>query len=319
MSLVESAHRVGSVLAGKYVLREPLGAGGMGVVYRADQLILERPVAIKFLHPELDGDPVVSARFQTEARTAARLDHRNTVAVLDFGQDDDGHPYLVMEYVRGRTLRELVDDGAMAPERAIAICAQILAALGEAHRAGIVHADVKSENVLLESRTDGDRVKLVDFGLACVSRSSARDEIPDERWVAGTPEYMAPELIRGDRPTPASDLYAVGIVLYELLTGITPFGGGRSIEIFTRHVMDAPVPPSVRFPDLEVPRALEQVLARSLEKDPSRRYADAESFASELLALRVEPSVMPVPRVRVRSSAPTAMSTTLRVRAVRCA
>lgn len=300
LSAVPGVPVPGTVLAGKYVLGEQLGAGGMGVVFRAEQLALERPVAIKFLHHVLARDPQIAARFQVEALAAARLDHPNSVAVLDYGEAEDGTPFLVMEYVRGRTLRHIACEGPMTTERAITIALQILAALSEAHAAGIVHADVKTENVLLETRHDGERVKLVDFGLARVGRALVDEPRPDdgEIVVAGTPEYMAPEVILGEPPGPGADIYAVGVILYELLTGVTPFGGGASQAIFARHVQDELVPPSVRFPERHIPRALETVLARALEKDPARRYQEAAAFAAALSA--IEPTTAPPPRARPR-------------------
>jgi serine/threonine-protein kinase len=282
----------GTILAGTYLLAEPLGSGGMGTVHRAEDLLLGRPVAIKFLHHLLARDPRVAARFQVEALAAARLDHPNTVAVLDHGETDDGIPFLVMEYVRGTTLRQLLVDGGLASDRVIPIVRQILGALGTAHAAGVVHADVKTENVLVEM--PGEHIKLVDFGLARVGLAavpSSRDA-RDEPFVAGTPEYMAPEIILGAPPSPSSDIYAAGILLHELLTGATPYGGGRAVDIFTRHVQDELVPPSVRFPDLDIPRALEVVLARALAKDADHRFHDAGAFADALAA--VESCCVPV-------------------------
>lgn len=273
----------GTIVAGTYLLAEPLGSGGMGTVHRAEDLLLARPVAIKFLHHVMARDPRIAARFQVEALAAARLDHPNAVAVLDHGETDDGIPFLVMEYVRGTTLRQLLVEGCVTTDRVIPIVRQILAALGAAHVAGVVHADVKTENVLVQM--PDELVKLVDFGLARVGLAavpgSSRDA-REEPFVAGTPEYMAPEIILGAPPTPASDLYAVGILLYELLTGATPYGGGRAIDIFTRHVQDDLVPPSVRYPELDISRALDAVLARALAKDPHHRFHDAEAFASAL-------------------------------------
>ncbi len=269
------------LVAGKYLLAEELGAGGMGVVYRAHQLQPPRCVAIKFLHRVLARDPGIVARFRVEALAAARLEHPASVAVLDHGEDEDGTPYLVMEYVRGRTLRRVVADGPLPLERAISIAQQILGALACAHAHGIVHADVKTENVLVQ---EPERVKLVDFGLARVIFSLDEDDrdVRTEAHIAGTPEYMAPEVILGDAPSPASDIYAVGVILHELVTGATPFGGGKPMDIFQRHVLDPIVPPSVRFPHLTLPRELEEVLARALAKAPALRFRDATAFAEAL-------------------------------------
>jgi serine/threonine-protein kinase len=304
----------GSILAGKYLLAEQLGAGGMGVVYRAEHLHLARPVAIKFLHQILARDPQIAARFQLEALAAARLDHPNSVAVLDFGETPDGVPFIVMEYVRGRTLRQLAAGGLLEPARAIAITRQVLSALSGAHQVGIVHADVKTDNVLVAPSPDGERAKLVDFGLARIGRTVEEQprDARGEPFVSGTPDYMAPEVILGATPAPAADIYAVGVMLYELLTGATPFGGGRSIDIFTRHVQDDLVPPSVRFPDRNIPRALEAALARSMEKEPERRFPSAVAFSTALAAVAFS-NLLPPARGVVSHHA-TSGTTTLTLR-----
>ncbi len=302
-----------SLGGGKYVLGERIGAGGMGVVYRAEQCALSRTVAIKLLHQELLRDPRIARRFRAEAIAAARLAHPNSVAVLDWGESDEGTPYLVMEYVRGRTLSQLVrEHGELPLPVASELVAQILAALGEAHTAGIVHADVKGDNVLVEESRDGTlRVKLVDYGLArigCRGDDHGDDyselEIDadagapcDEQLISGTPEYMAPEVIRGEAPTPAADLYAVGVILYELLTGATPFGGGTAAEILVRHLDDVVIPPSLRSPERNIPRSIEAVVARALQKVAADRFASAEEFA-EALAQAHDGTVDP-PAVRL--------------------
>jgi serine/threonine protein kinase len=313
MPSAQAAYVQRVVVAGKYVLGDELGAGGMGVVYRAQQLHPPRSVAIKFLHRVLARDPRTVARFRVEALAAARLDHPNSVAVLDHGEDADGTPYLVMEYVHGRTLRQICDEGALAMDRAIAITQQILGALACAHAHGIVHSDVKTENVLVEQTAAGELVKLVDFGLARVILSFD-DEDGDPRadaHIAGTPEYMAPEVIVGGRPSPASDIYAVGVILHEMLTGTTPFGGGKPMDIFARHVLDPMVPPSIRFPELDIPRQLEEVLERALAKEPALRFPDAAAFAEAISHVEATHARAPHPE---SSRAVGARCTTLRAR-----
>jgi serine/threonine-protein kinase len=166
---------------------------------------------------------------------------------------------------------------------------QVLAALDQAHALSIVHADVKTENILLEPRPDGERARLADFGLALVGRAPADDDVVDDAYlyVAGTPEYMAPEVILGARPGPAADLYGVGVILHELITGVTPFAGGTSTDVFARQVFDDVVPPSIRFPERQIPRALEDVIVRALDKEPERRYASAPMFIDALGALKL--------------------------------
>jgi serine/threonine protein kinase len=196
------------LLQGKYVLGDCIGAGGMGRVFRAHQPALQRVVAIKIMHSTLAENPHVVRHFHTEARAAAGIAHPNSVAVLDYGETEDGIPFLVMELVEGRSLAQLVrDEAPLDPARAIAIVLQVLGALEEAHRTGVVHADVKSDNVLVETRRDGsDRAKLVDFGLARIAREPIFFD--DVDVISGTPEYMAPEIIAGAPPSRASDIYA---------------------------------------------------------------------------------------------------------------
>ena len=294
-------------IAGKYRLGDCIGAGGMGAVYRAEQPALARTVAIKFLHRELAGDPAVAERFRIEAIDTARLRHPNTVAVLDYGEHDDGTPFLVMEFVDGWTLGQLIRvEGPPSLRRTAHLVGQILAALGSAHRAGIVHADVKSDNVLVEARPDeGERVKLVDFGLARVGRPAEPGASP-AGLISGTPDYMAPEVIAGAPPTPAADLYAVGVILYELLTGATPFGGGTPADVLVRHLEDPVVPPSLRCPDRPIPAELEDVVVRALAKSPHERFPDAAALAAAI-AVSVaevgawETPATPVPDVATRN------------------
>lgn len=278
-----------------YQLGEVLGGGGMGVVYSAVQRSLGRRVAIKVPHAELATDPAVSRRFRAEARASGQLDHRNIARVIDFG-GRDGALYLVMQYVAGTALDKLVmQHGPMEPGIAAELCDQILAALGEAHTAGIIHADIKTANVLVETLGDKTlRAVVIDFGLARFYNETSFD---DGLLLSGTPDYLSPELIRGGPPTVASDIYAAGIVLYELLTGTTPFGGGTSGEILDRQLHDAVVPPSLRCPDHNIPIALETIVMRALAKDPDARFATTAQFA---LALRAAtPIVLLAPRQRV--------------------
>jgi serine/threonine protein kinase len=263
-----------------YVLGDVIGCGGMGIVYSATQVALGRRVAIKIPRAELATNPFVLQRFQTEARAGGRLSHRNITRVIDFG-GGDGTPFLVMEYVAGDALETLVaEHGAMEPALAIDIVTQILAALHEAHTAGIVHADIKSGNVLVETLPDGVHLaRVIDFGLALFIDEEL---VNDHRILSGTPEYLAPEVVRGGRPTIASDIYAAGIVLYELLTGATPFAGGTSQEILARHLDDVVVPPSLRAPEQHVPRAIETAVMRALSKEPGARFASAAEFATML-------------------------------------
>ncbi|MCE9575835.1 MAG: serine/threonine protein kinase [Deltaproteobacteria bacterium] len=276
---------IGDVLAGKYVLRARLGDGGMGIVFCAEQPDLDRTVAIKVLHPALAADPTIARSFREEARAASRLHHPNVVTVIDFGETEAGTPFLVMEHVHGGSLSGLIQEhGPLRITRAAALVRQILAALDLAHTSGIVHGDVKSDNVLIEPLRDGDElVKMVDFGLA--RRSGDAGGGPGARGiVSGTPEYMAPELIAGGGTSVATDVYATGVLLYELVTGETPFAGGDPDTVMARHQHEAVVPPSLRRANLDIPADLERVILQALAKDPGDRFPAARAFAAALRA-----------------------------------
>lgn len=277
------------LLGGKYLLGDCIGAGGMGRVYRAYQPELDRTVAIKVLHRALADNPHIARHFRTEAIAASRFSHPNSVAVIDYGETDDGVPFLVMEYLEGRTLSQIVrDESPLDVDRALSFAIQILQALGDAHALGIVHADVKSDNVLVfETRDRGEQAKLVDFGLARIAYEGGTDYVADDAFISGTPDYMAPEVIRGAPPSPLSDCYSVGAMLYELLTGGTPFGGGGDfMEILRRHLEDVVVPPSLRCPDLAIPRHVEDAVMRALDKDPRRRFPSTDMFIAALAAAK---------------------------------
>jgi eukaryotic-like serine/threonine-protein kinase len=266
------------ILGQPCVLGHQLGAGGMGRVY-AVQHPSRPPVAVKLLHESLAKDPVMVGRFLAEAGAARRVSHPNVVRVLDNGQTDTGEPFIVMEHVAGIPLAALIQqEGPLPLERVRSIGAQLLSGLAAIHRAGLVHADVKSDNVLVHVTAAGDHVTIVDFGLARSSETSSMD--PGDRLISGTPEYMAPEQICGELLTAATDLYGAGVIFYEMLTGTTPFAGGNTPMIFERHLTEAVVPPSLRCPDRTIPRSLEQAILRALEKDPAERYLDASMFAS---------------------------------------
>jgi len=273
------------VIADKFRLCSCIGAGAYGAVYKADQVSLGRTVAVKILRPALAEDARVVSRFHDEARAASRLNHPNTVAVIDFGQTRDGLLFLVMEYLRGRTLTELVrTEPPLRTDQVVDLMAQLLSGLEEAHAAGVVHADLKSDNVVVEERRDSWRlVKVVDFGVSRIL-DVPREEEGNTIW--GTPEYMAPEVIEGSAPDASSDLYAAGVILYELLTGVTPFAGsGATMDILAGHLRDEPLRPSVKSPDRTISRALEELALRALEKRPADRFANADEFRREVRAL----------------------------------
>ena len=263
------------MLAGRYELGEELGSGAVGRVFRAHDQTLGRDVAVKLLAP--DADPVTRQRFVREARTAAKLHHPNAVAVYDTGEAD-GQPYLVMELVRGQTLADLIErHGPLEIDEVIAITAGVLQGLEAAHRAGMVHRDVKPGNVLLP---DEGGVKLSDFGIAKALDDESAD-VTMAGVLMGTPTYLAPELLVGEPPSPASDVYGMGCLLYAQLTGDPPFTRGDAMAIAYAH-RNEPVPPiTSRRPD--VPEDLAAVTMRALAKEPGDRYPSAAAMRTALL------------------------------------
>lgn len=278
----------GDVVAGKYVLHEQIAEGGMGLVFIADQPALARQVAIKMMRGHLAKDPKFVRRFHEKAVAASRVAHPNSVAIIDYGITFTKLPFIVMELVRGRTLTQVLrEDRCIAAAKAIGVVDQVLAGVAAAHEAGVIHADLKSDNVLIERRADGNEyVKIADYGLACMFEGESASG--DRDAISGTPEYMAPEIVVGARPSRASDVYAVGVILYELLTGTTPFAGGTSPEIMLCHVDGLVVPPSLRRLDPTLATSLDRVVLRALDKSPESRFPDANTFRIALRGVAEE-------------------------------
>jgi serine/threonine protein kinase len=276
---------VGQTLAGGYRILDLISVGGMGRVYRAEQSVLGRTVAVKIIHPHLLADENATLRFLTEARAASKLNHPNSIAVYDFGRTEDGQPYIVMEFLRGKDLaRVIYEDGPLSTARIANVLTQVLAALAEAHELGIVHRDLKPENVFLEPlRRGGDFVKVLDFGLAKL-RADARGptNVTSPGIVCGTPDYMAPEQGRGDPIDGRSDLYAVGVMLFQLLTGRLPFEADSPTRVVMMH-LTVPVPdPRQISPGRNIPNSLVDVVYKALQKDCTQRYQDALEFADAI-------------------------------------
>ncbi|HYJ84650.1 MAG TPA: serine/threonine-protein kinase [Pyrinomonadaceae bacterium] len=278
---------LGHTLDEKYRLEERLGVGGMGTVYRARHLLIDRPVAVKVLNQRFVEDEAARTRFSREARACGRLQHVNAVTVTDFGQSHDGYVYLVMELLEGRTLREvLAKEAPLDAARAVALMLQISAAVAAAHEAGIIHRDLKPANVFIVQRTDVPAVvKVLDFGIAKLAADSL-DE--DDRMtltqfgaMIGTPRYMSPEQCDGAELTPAADVYSLGVILYEMLTGAVPFSGTTPLAIAMKHTSELPRSP--REIVASIPPALEELVLHTLEKNPQNRPPDAEAFGRELL------------------------------------
>jgi serine/threonine-protein kinase len=276
---------VGKSLPGGYHILDLISVGGMGRVYRAQQSALGRTVAVKIIHPHLLSDENSALRFMTEARAASQLNHPNSVAVFDFGRTDDGQPYLVMEFLRGKDLaRVAYEEGPLPFARIVDVLRQVLAALGEAHDLGIVHRDLKPENVILEPlRRGGDFVKVVDFGLAKLRADAQQGPgVTSPGIVCGTPDYMAPEQGRGDPIDGRSDLYAVGVILFQLITGRLPFEAESPTQVVMMH-LTVPVPdPRQVAPERHIPDPLVDVVMKALSKDVRKRYQDALEFADGL-------------------------------------
>jgi hypothetical protein len=262
------------VLGGRYRLDEPLASGGMGTVYVATDERLGRRVAVKLLKDELAHDDRFVQRFRREARAAAALSHPNVASVFDYGEDS-GTPFIVMELAPGRDLaRVLREDGPLPAARARRIATQMCAALGHAHAAGLVHRDVKPANVIVDA---DDRVKVTDFGIA---RATGESTLTATGTVLGSAHYMSPEQASGAPVTPASDVYAAGLVLYEMLTNALPFTGESPVAVALRHVSDEVPRPSALNPD--VPADLDDAVARATARDPAERWRSAGEMAAAL-------------------------------------
>ena len=277
---------VGRTLDQKYYLEERLGSGGMGKVYRARHLSMDRPVAIKFLHTRFSDDEAARTRLLTEARAAVTLRHPNAVSVTDCGQTVEGWVYVVMELLEGRTLREIVSrEAPLETARATSIMLQASDAVAAAHQAGIIHRDLKPSNILITQSADQPAVvKVLDFGIAKFFAGNGDDgesALARSNTVIGTPRYMSPEQHNGGELTPATDVYSLGVILYEMLTGMVPFSGSTPAEIAEKHINNAPHSP--RAVVAAIPEEVERIVLHALEKQPSDRPPDAGEFRRELL------------------------------------
>lgn len=279
---------IGHTLDDKYRLEERLGIGGMGTVYRARHLLIDRAVAIKLLSPRFVEDEAAQLRFRREAKAAGRLQHANAVAVTDFGQTVDGYVYIVMELLEGRTLRDvLAKEAPLDTARAVALMLQAAAAVAAAHEAGIIHRDLKPANIFIVQNSEVPAVvKVLDFGIAKLAAEHLDDDDPNTLTLIGamigTPRYMSPEQCDGLELTPAADVYSLGVILYEMLTGVVPFSGSTPLAIAMKHTSEMPRPP--REYVASIPIALEEVILHALSKDPEERPANAAEFRFELFA-----------------------------------
>ncbi len=288
----------GVLLNNRYQLLERLGTGGMSDVFRARDLMLERSVAIKVLHETYSDDKAFQERFRQEARAAANLSHPNIVTVHDFGYDQ-GQLFIVMEYVPGKDLKTILRQrGRYSVEEAIPLIVQACAGIGYAHRAGLVHCDVKPHNMIV---TPDGRLKVTDFGIARALSTITPDERVDVVW--GSPQYFSPEQAVGEPPSPASDVYSLGVVLYEVLTGALPFTAPSSEELARMHLEHDPIPPSEYIPD--IPPALEQIVLKVLSKEPAARYRTADQLGRVLLRFGTQRETAPAPALSLTPEAVT--------------
>lgn len=264
----------GRVLADRYELKELIGQGGMADVYLAYDDILKREVAVKILRSSLTGDPIYITRFHREARAAAALCHRNIVEIYDVGEEDDLY-YIVMEYVRGQTLKELINKrGALHYVEAVDIMKQVASATALAHSMGIVHRDLKPQNILV---TDSGIVKIADFGIASIQSLS---QVTQTDTIMGSLHYLAPEIARGEKATPQSDIYALGVLFYELLRGDVPFNGESPVNIALKHMRDEI--PSVRAYNPAIPQSVENIIIKATAKNTNNRYQCADDMLDDL-------------------------------------
>jgi serine/threonine-protein kinase len=297
----------GTLLDGRYRVATKIATGGTSTVYRGIDVRLDRPVALKVMDSRYSGDEQFLTRFRLEARTVARLKDPGLVAVYDQGADAR-HPFLVMELIEGGTLRELLTErGPMPPHAVAAVLRPVLGGLAAAHRSGLVHRDVKPENVLISD--DGD-VKIADFGLV---RAVAAAGITSASVILGTAAYLSPEQVRDGDATPRSDVYAIGIMAFELLTGQTPFSGDSALSVAYQRLDNDVPPPSAVIAG--VPRQFDKLVARATARDPADRYADALDMDTELEAIADE---LALPQFRVpapRNSAQHRSATLYRRRA----
>ena len=278
----------GRVLDEKYRLDSRLGEGGMGTVYRATHVLIDRPVAVKVLHPRFVEDEAAQERFRREARAAGRLRHTNAVTVTDFGRTSEGFVYIVMELLEGRNLREvLAFESPLECGRAVALMLQVAAAVEAAHESGVIHRDLKPANIfIVQPKNALPLVKVLDLGIAKLAADTVDDSqqqaLTQTGVMIGTPRYMSPEQCDGAHLTPAADVYSLGIILYEMLTGVTPFTGPSPLAVALQHSSKPPRRPTELI--ASIPLEIERLVLHALEKNPLNRPPDAGAFRRELLA-----------------------------------
>ena len=298
--------RIGTLLAGRYVLEDVIGEGGMATVYRARHKLVDRPCAIKILNAALTTDNVVRERFRREAKSAQKLSHPNIIEIFDQGETEDHTAYIVMEILRGSVLADFVAKGALPIARAVGIMIQIARGIARAHDIEVIHRDLKPENIFVCAREDGsDLVKLLDFGIA---RSRSDSRLTGAGELFGTPQYMAPERISHGEAGPSVDLYAIGVIFFEMVTGSLPFQAADIPTFLVKHLKEAPRSPRLINP--EIPEALDDLILRLLAKEARARPVDAHRVHQDLIAIAraIGAPIPPEPDVDPASSRPLATS-----------
>src|SRR5215217_5995327 len=275
---------IGTTLAGKYRIDERLNEGGMGTVYRGTHVLMEKTVAIKVLRPALAADEKIVARFSREARAASRISHPNALSVTDFGEDENGNVFLVMEFLSGKTLKQVLRDGGPLPlTRIVDITRQVGDALNAAHAQGVVHRDLKSDNIMLVDTMTGDYAKVLDFGIAKINEAEGTTDtsLTAPNLVIGTPQYMSPEQCAQNAEIDArTDIYSFGVILFEMLVGHVPFSGDSATMVMMKHLQE-PVP-SVLEERSDLPASVARVVARAMAKVPRNRYQNVAELVEDL-------------------------------------
>ncbi len=272
---------IGTLFEGKYKIESKIGEGGMGAVYRATHIFMERPVAIKFLHGDRTTDTAAIERFKVEARAAGRIQHPHATAVSDFGVTSDNTFYLVMEYLEGRSLRERIKtEGALPLDETVRIIAQTCDAVEAAHKRGIVHRDLKPDNIFLQREENTETVKVLDFGIAKLTQGNANAGLTSTGMIVGTPYYMSPEQCQGDQLDHCADIYSLGVIIFEMVTGKLPFTADSPLSIVLKHVSEPPPSPRKFNPNL--PETVEAVILKALSKRRQDRQQSAMQLAEEL-------------------------------------
>jgi len=276
---------IGRILGDRYRVLSRLGEGGMGTVYLCEHAILRRRFALKVLRPELGGDPELVERFRNEAIAASRIGQENVVDVVDFGSEEDGALYYVMEALDGRSIGAILrDEGPFPVARALALLEQTCRALAAAHARGVVHRDVKPDNVFVVRREELERVKILDFGISHVPHEMSGSRLTVAGSIIGTPEYMAPEQASGGTVDHRADVYAVGVLAYEMLTGVLPIEAGNAVATLVAAQTRPPSPPSTRR--RELPPEVDRIVLRALAKRPDDRFPTMLEFAAEIARVR---------------------------------